>query len=90
MEYLKIKDDKDLKELEEFGFTSFDDVYFLDDDDCEACHCKIIINEFRYICFVFEEDVYGYNGYIYEVSTSLPNVLFDLIQAGFVEKTGER
>ena len=77
---LKIKDNVDLKELEKFGFTkSCDGSYFLQDDDYWASSCKIVINQIRDIYFCFD-DYEGGN------SDLLPTILFDLIQAGLVEK----
>ena len=84
-EYLKIKDDVDLKELEKFGFKPFtrqcgfinQTVYDFFDDLGRACisiysHLRIVeLN----ICFNELDDG--------------ANCLFDLIQAGLVEKVVE-
>ena len=68
---LKIKEEVDLKELEKFGFETEDDGFIW----CEP-HEDIVINTQRYI-LVYGDDEEG--------NYSL-DVLYDLIQAGLVEK----
>lgn len=72
---LKIRDDVDLKELEKFGFRTEDDDGFI---WCEPNE-DIVINPNRYI-LVYADDEQG--------NCSM-NILYDLIQAGLVEKVGD-
>jgi len=72
---LKIKDSVDLKELEKFGLTTFakDGYTFIPDEKIPYMGIKIF-NEDRSICVN---------------TTKAIEVLFDLIQAGLVEKVGD-
>ena len=72
---LKIKDNVDLKELEKFGFTH----------GINNCYTKDI--NYSVTCFVNIDDRHIWFG-CSEVIGWL-SVLFDLIQAGLVEKVGE-
>lgn len=72
---LKIKDDVDLGELEKFGFEKFPNGYFkkaylINDNDDKVCYS---INNKRIIK-------------ITRLDGELDNTLYDLIQAGLVEK----
>ena len=101
-EYLKIKDDVDLKELEKFGFkfsaaektyihTDVDNYEYNNGDDfsvlvyCDDYYVKPEGKE-PYIFIhkgVLMQDGIGYD--LYEI----PTIVFDLIQAGLVEKVVE-
>ena len=78
---LKIKDNVDLKELEKFGFKYESGCYkkeiFVDD-------CTLQINHDKTICYNnYSTADMAYN------CTKLLTELFDLIQAGLVEKVEE-
>jgi hypothetical protein len=80
---LKIKDNIDLKELEKFGFKKIypnDDAYFKkvylgNDDDDRVCYLIKGWNRFIKITRIDGEE--------------LDDTLFDLIQAGLVEKVSD-
>ncbi len=91
---LKIKDNIDLKELEKFGFEKTEnnkkEIYsFILEEDGVDMECSILVNDIdntdRALRFMyynscdFEEEFVDYDCLI-------PNVLYDLIQAGIVEK----
>ena len=86
---LKIKDNVDLKELEKFGFKakSFDknNFYgavferFTESDDLLY---KVVITANHHYIQIRD-------GYFGNIAGSLQTLLFDLIQAGLVEKVGE-
>ena len=72
---LRIKYNVDLKELEKFGFEKYGDSYAQEVD----AYCLMIIDgSSRRIEVDFEVGYYGIDLY--------NNILFNLIQAGFVEK----
>ena len=76
---LKIRDDVDLKELEKFGFKA--DKYDLFYEYHSKSNCKdIIMINMRNKKFGFYP---SYNGKSYDV-------LYDLIQAGLVEKVEDK
>lgn len=75
---LKIKDNVDLKELEKFGFVEYHGKYFHRDDESYE---NVVVQENRYISFESEE--VSICGAFIEDKLS---ILFDLIQAGLVEK----
>ena len=77
---LKIKDNVDLKELEKFGFEIKDGCYQYRLDD--EFTCMVLKN--RWICIDYCDFVN------YENTNFVRNldILFDLIQAGLVEKVG--
>ena len=77
---LKIKDNVDLKELEKFGFK--DDGCYKCKLDCEFT-CEVLNNR----CIDIDYD--SSENYEYQNWVSNLDVLFDLIQAGLVEKVGE-
>lgn len=75
---VKIKDNVDLKELEKFGFKKSGDFYNLFFDEFN----EVIIDEQDRI-IELDGDVNYLNVDKYN------NIIFDLIQAGLVEKVGE-
>ena len=77
---LKIKDGVDLKELEKFGFFKGNACYKCR-LDCEFT-CEVLNNR----CIDIDYD--GSENYEYQNWVSNLDVLFDLIQAGLVEKVG--
>jgi hypothetical protein len=84
---LKIKDNVDLKDLEKFGFkykdkTIEEDIihpYYQNED--------VYISVEKTKCYNKRELLF--DGRNYWDIPSVPNVIFDLIQAGLVEKVGE-
>jgi len=72
---LKIKDNVDLKELEQFGFTVVDDDYIWleEEENIYIDRYKRTIN----ICSNLEDEIYNLD------------VLYDLIKADLVEKVEE-
>lgn len=73
---LKIKDNVDLKELEKFGFRhSIDLCYTKNVSDSETCFINISDR-----CIWF-----GSGGVSFHI-----DILFDLVQAGLVEKVEEK
>lgn len=76
---LKIKDDKDLKELEKFGFIK-DNLYYSKEFDYKYYKVKIDIElDRKYI--IIQNDYYDSDYACY-----IPDVIFDLIKADLVEK----
>ena len=69
---LKIKDDVELEDIEKFGFTVVDDDYIWleEEENIYIDRYKRTIN----ICSNYEDEIYNLD------------VLYDLIQAGLVEK----
>lgn len=77
---LKIKDNVDLKELEKFGFKYFGEehykVSYFKDEGLLGCNCAInVYTKDRRL-----EIVDSYDQSVWE------DIIFDLIQAGLVEK----
>lgn len=87
---LKLKDNVSLKELEKFGFRYVEDRSF--EGDFSHCY-KSIGNNVELSISVRGRDIYAYtnteenNTYIF--SDGL-DVLFDLIQAGLIEKVEDK
>ena len=79
---LKIKDNVDLKELEKFGFE-FDrgTAYEIKKDGTYICVSECDLKELWFDI----PDFVGYNKSIHKIG----DVLFDLIQAGLVEKVSD-
>lgn len=79
---LKIKDDVDLKELEKFGFVKchnrWEDYTYGEPNDYDVDFFYIKNRE-----IIIEDDLYG------STLDWLLNILFDLIQAGYIEKVEE-
>lgn len=82
---LKIKDNIDLKELEKYGFTFDEDWYydFSPYNKDEWCNCS-------YICVIgHNKEYYGTLQFNYIQPKNFGKaccILYDLIQAGLVEK----
>lgn len=74
---LKIKDNIDLKELEKFGFEKGILHYVFSGEELGEPY-KIVIR-----C---EPLVYARRIFLHKDDLTIPNVIFDLIQAGLVEK----
>ena len=75
---LKIKDNVDLKELEKFGFEKFDD-YYLFQNGCD--------DDFIYYYDTIKIDLYCKELEICSVNNkNIDDKVFDLIEAGLVEK----
>lgn len=94
---LKIKDNVDLKELEKFGFEKIEndkkEIYsFKLDENGLDMECCILVNDIdnvdRALRFMyynscdFEDDEEEWINY----DCLIPNVIYDLIQVGIVEK----
>ena len=85
---LKIKDSVDLKELEKFGLELGNswhmDCYNCEGEDLYSFYSIDIIPKTReiYCTICTDEDCSVH-------ITGLPNLLFDLIQAGYIEKVEE-
>ena len=77
---LKIKDTVDLKELEKFGFTRCEPDEYYNVDEERNLSTRYILWENGYGTMDVEEDTRK----IWAISNY--DVLFDLIQAGLVEK----
>lgn len=83
---LKIKDEVDLKELEKFGFKYDEQMNYW------YKHCLGTFNKFIVLT---EDDIDSFNGQIVFYNDSAFNTtlyldtLYDLIQAGLVEKVEE-
>ena len=79
---LKIKDNVDLKELEKFGF-----IPKYDTDTGRLCTYKHYEYEFVYVSLKDRELTASSSKY--EEETPINDLLYDLIQAGLVEKVGK-
>lgn len=75
---LKIKDDVDLKELEKFGFKEYGKVWGFNDDDYDIG--LLVFKDTRKV--LIYSAMYGG----YENGKKVEPKLYDLIQAGLVEK----
>ncbi len=75
---LKIKDDVDLKELEKFDFTYFDDKrsYRYGCLDLQKGNVEVFINNARVISIVSDKSIFDLD------------IIYDLILNGLVEKVG--
>ena len=80
---LKIKDNVDLKELEKFWFIK-DDFYYTKEINYEYYKVKIDI-ELDRKCIIIQNDYYDSDYACY-----VPDVIYDLIQAGIVEKVEDK
>ena len=80
---LKIKDNVDLKELEKFGFI-YNKFYNCYQKEIWESDCSLIIDADRIICHE-NYTTADMNGNARELAVAI----FDLIQAGLVEKVGE-
>ena len=83
---LKIKDNVELKELEKFGFRYVDDRSF--EGDFSHCY-KSIGNNAELSISAQGRCIYAYTNTAYNFSDGF-DVIFDLIQAGLVDKVKER
>lgn len=80
---LKIKDNVDLKELEKFGFN-FDNYHNFYSKEVYMSDCRLVADADRVICYDNNSNAdMTYHSY------QLLDEVFDLIQAGLVEKVGE-
>lgn len=77
---LKIKDNVDLKELEKFGFK-YDRYNNFFSKEIYESDCRLVVDADKVICY----DNYSTADMSYH-SVELLTELFDLIQAGLVEK----
>ena len=74
---LKIKDNVDLKELEKFGFVyGMSGWGYLDE-------------QHRYELYIDDCNVIAMTHELRPIWIDIPNIIFDLIQAGLVEKVGK-
>lgn len=83
---LKIKDNVNLKELEKYGFTylNYNNTYIKDlGNDRRGAYCTLYIED-RILYIDFCGDDNGYSG-----NDILNVVIYDIIQAGLVEKVDE-
>lgn len=76
---LKIKDNIDLKELEKFGFKFEEGTTYIKEIDEITC---IYVSECDLKCIDYVIDPLSNDKFIYD----LTDTLYDLIQAGLVEK----
>lgn len=83
---LKLKENISLKELEKFGFRYVDDRSF--EGDFSHCY-KSIGNNAELSISAQGRCIYAYTNTAYIFSDGL-DVLFDLIQAGLIEKVEEK
>lgn len=75
---LKVKDEVDLKELEKFGFEEDDGEYYYNFKP----YTKF---EYSYLCVDYKKEIL--TDYVeYEHISKMTDLIFDLIQAGLVEK----
>ena len=82
---LKIKDNIDLKELENFGFIKY---LSIDDGEDYYCICKLFIGKDRRI--LQDDGVNNCKEHEYQLSEIEAEIIFDLHEAGLVEKVEER
>lgn len=78
---LKIKDNVDLKELEKFGFIKYKNI---DDGEDYWCIADLFIGEDRRI--IQDDGINPCKSIDYQLSEIEIGIIFDLIQAGLVEK----
>lgn len=83
---LKIKDDVDLKELEKFGFEDDDERGFL---EYYIGNTQVLrINKWNRLISIIQL-IISQSGEKRKVAKEILNTLYDLIQAGLVEKVEE-
>ena len=82
---LKIKDSIDLRELEKFGFTRCEPDEYYNADEERNASTKYILWENGYGTIDIDEDTRK----IWSISSNY-DILFDLIQAGLVEKVEKK
>ena len=80
---LKIKDNVNLKELEKFEFT-FDNYHNFYSKEVYMSDCRLVVDADRVLCYDNNSDA----DMTYH-SCQLLDEVFDLIQAGLVEKIKE-
>ena len=91
---LKIKDNVDLKELEKFGFKLFQGASYIKEFDAPMCitgnmfHTIIIYVKNRNIALRIVNSDYLMHTFNKELG-GIEDTIFDLIQAGLVEKVEE-
>lgn len=79
---LKIRDNVDLKELEKFGFKNINNIFVYERKiDSQTAYIVYITKRHRYIQIKTEEQAF--------IAGSLQTLIYDLIQAGYVEKVKE-
>ena len=78
---LKIKDDVDLKELENFGFIKYQSI---EDGEMYYCICDLFIGKDRRI--LQDDGINPCKSIDYRLSEIEVDKIYDLIQAGLVEK----
>ena len=81
---LKIKDDVPLEKLKDFGFIKYHNI---DDGEYYWCICNLFIGENRLI--KQDDNCNPCVSREYELSEYEVEILYDLIQAGLVEKIEE-
>lgn len=81
---LKIKDNVDLKELEKFGFIKY---LSIDDGEDYYCNYKLFIGKDRRI--LQDDGVNNFKEHEYQLSELEAEIIFDLHEAGLVEKVEE-
>jgi len=77
---LKIKDNVDLKELKKYGFE-----YKVEDEYYELNVCKATDGFNGFVIYKGTRHIYNYSA----CENDTLDTLYDLIQAGLVEKVGE-
>ena len=80
---LKIKDNVDLKELEKFGFKK-EEYYYTVKFDYKYYKVNVMV-ELDRRCIIIQNDYYDSDYACY-----VPDVIYDLIQAGLVEKVEDK
>ena len=81
---LKIKNNVDLKELEKFGFIKYRSI---DDGELYWCICDLFIGKDKRI--LQDDGINCCKSVDYQLSEIEIGIIFDLIQAGLVEKVEE-
>ena len=78
---LKIKNNVDLKELEKFGFKKYRSI---EDGEMYYCICDLFIGKDRRI--LQDDGINPCKSIDYQLSEREVYIIYDLIQAGLVEK----
>lgn len=78
---LKIKNNVDLKELEKFGFIKYRSI---EDGEMYYCICDLFIGKDRRI--LQDDGINPCKSIDYQLSEREVYIIYDLIQAGLVEK----